>query len=101
MKKRFGFFLLGTLLCSLACSTPAGRSAGEVIDDSAIRTKVKSKLLLQKEMSLRPIGVTTCEGAVTLTGAVDTPGQRRKAGQIARSVVGVKKVNNLLQVKNG
>jgi len=28
----------------LACQTPAGRSTGEVIDDSTVTTKVKAKL---------------------------------------------------------
>ena len=41
----------------------------------------------------------TFEGKVTLTGAVDTPQQRDKAVQIAASVKGVKKVNNLINLK--
>jgi hyperosmotically inducible protein len=45
------------------------------------------------------ISVDTFEGQVTLTGAVDTGQQKDRAGEIARSVYGVKKVNNLLNLK--
>ena len=37
------FVLLGIILNS--CTTPAGRTAGEVVDDTTITTKVKAKLL--------------------------------------------------------
>src|SRR5512138_3030009 len=65
--KNAGLFPFALILfCPLACSTPAGRSAVDVIDDSTITTKVKSKLLVRKEINLRPINVATREGAVTL-----------------------------------
>lgn len=42
----------------------------------------------------------TFEGNVTLTGAVDTTQQKEdRAGKIAKSVDGVRKVNNLLLLK--
>jgi osmotically-inducible protein OsmY len=34
-----------------------------------------------------------------LTGAVNSEAQKEKAGEIASSVYGVRKVNNLLQIK--
>lgn len=83
----------------LACQTPAGRSAGEVIDDATITTKVKAKLLDDSILQGFAISVETFEGEVTLTGAVDTQDQKQRAAEIARSVSGVRKVNNLLKVK--
>jgi len=87
------------LLPLFACSTPAGRSAGQVIDDSAITTKVKAKILGDDFMKGLAISVSTFSGKVTLTGAVQTAEQKRKAEEIARGVDGVAGVNNLLEIK--
>lgn len=83
----------------LACHTPAGRSAGEVIDDSTITTKVKAKLFADDQLSGFAISVKTFEGEVTLTGAVKSAEQKEKATDIAQSVSGVTSVNNLLKIK--
>lgn len=91
-------FVLGLVS---ACRTPAGRTAGETIDDATITTKVKAKLFDDKVVSGFAIGVETFEGEVTLTGAVDSEDAKERAGQVAHSVYGVKDVNNLLKVKPG
>jgi hyperosmotically inducible protein len=82
-----------------SCQTPAGRSAGQVIDDGTITTKVKAKLFDESILRGFAISVQTFEGTVTLTGAVETEEQKEKAGQIAASTEGVKKVNDLLTIK--
>ena len=91
--------LLAVLALVTACQTPAGRSAGQVVDDGTITTEVKAKLLNDGVTKGIAVSVETFQGQVTLTGAVDTPQQKDKAGQIAASVKGVKKVNNLLNLK--
>ena len=94
--------VLAFLLLSLAaCQTPAGRTSGEVVDDATITSKVKAKLLDESVLRGIAISVETFEGNVTLTGAVDTKTQKDRAEQVAKSVYGVKKVNNLLMIKNG
>jgi hyperosmotically inducible protein len=70
-----------------------------VIDDGTITTKVKAKLFDESILRGFAISVQTFEGTVTLTGAVGTEEQKEKAGQIAASTEGVKKVNNLLTIK--
>ena len=90
---------LGVFFVLTACTTPAGRTAGEVVDDAAITTKVKAKLLDESILRGFAISVATFEGIVTLTGAVDTENERTRAGQIAGSTSGVRKVNNLIQLK--
>lgn len=103
MKKltRIVFFVL--LSCCAAsfsaCHTPAGRSAGTVVDDAGITTQVKTSLLADKILDGIAISVSTFEGNVTLTGAVDSSAQKNRATEIARSVRGVRKVNNLLQIR--
>ncbi len=101
MRRRISAFILAAFFVSLlvACSTPAGRTAGEVIDDGTITTKIKSELLANNITKGLAVSVQTFEGAVTLTGAVDTPEQRKAAEDVARNVKGVKKVNNLIQLK--
>ena len=99
-RKWIVFPLAGLILTALfACATPAGRSAGQVIDDSAITTKVKALILEDGFMKGLAISVTTFNGKVTLTGGVDTAAQRKKAEEIARGVEGVAGVNNLLEIK--
>lgn len=83
----------------LACQTPAGRSAGDVIDDATITTKVKAKLFDESILRGFAISVETFQGEVTLTGAVDTHAQKQRATEITRSVTGVRNVNNLLKLK--
>ena len=92
--------LLGLIIFSLlACQTPAGRSAGQVIDDATITTKVKAKLFDESVLRGFAISVDTFKGEVTLTGAVDNNEQKERAGKIALSVEGARGLNNLLKVK--
>jgi hyperosmotically inducible periplasmic protein len=83
----------------LACQTPAGRTAGEVVDDATITTTVKAKLFDDSVVRGFAISVKTFEGEVTLTGGVDTQEQKDRASEIAQSVTGVRKVNNLINIK--
>ncbi len=101
MRKTMAGLLAVVFILSLAmaCRTPAGRSGGQVVDDSAITSEVKTKLLADSVTQGLAISVQTFEGQVTLTGAVNNPAEKTRASQIAREVNGVKKVNNLIQVK--
>lgn len=91
--------LAAVLVVLAACQTPAGRTTGQVVDDGTITTAVKAKLLNDSVTKGLAVSVETFEGQVTLTGAVDTAQQRDKAFEIARGVNGVKKVNNLINLK--
>ena len=88
-----------SLAILFAYATPAGRSAGQVIDDLTITAKVKALILEDSFMKGLAISVTTFNGKVTLTGGVDTTAQKKKAEEIARGVEGVARVNNLLEIK--
>ncbi len=90
------FFIVGILA---SCQTPAGRTPGEVVDDATITTKVKAKLFKDSILKGFAISVSTFEGEVTLTGAVNTLAEKERAEALARSTYGVKKVNNLIKVK--
>ena len=95
-------FLIALMMIAafVACaSTPKQESTGEVVDDSVITTKVKSLIASDDILKAFQISVETRKGIVELSGFVNTQKDKDKAGQIARSVEGVKSVVNALIVK--
>ena len=80
-------------------STPTREGTGEYVDDSAITTKVKAAILNEPSLKVFQINVETFKGAVQLSGFVDSAQSVKKAGEVARSVKGVKSVKNNLIVK--
>jgi hyperosmotically inducible protein len=77
----------------------AERSAGEVVDDSALTAKVKTALIGDDVTKGSQINVETRDGVVQLAGFVNTDAERDRATQVARSVSGVKDVRNDLEIK--
>ena len=72
---------------------------GDYIDDSVITTKIKSQLAADDFLKSFQISVESRKGIVQLSGFVDSQAAVNKAGQVARSVDGVKSVRNDLIVK--
>ena len=92
--------LLMLIATFVACaSTPKQESTGEYVDDSVITTKVKSLLAVDDCLKSFQISVETYKGIVQLSGFVSSQKAVDKAGEIARSVKGVKSVENDLIVK--
>jgi hyperosmotically inducible periplasmic protein len=87
-----GMLLVIGLLAGCA-STPEQPSTGEMIDDSAITTKVKTALLADAMVSGFAISVETSRGVVSLTGIVNSAGERSRAIQIAQETGGVRRVD--------
>jgi len=93
------FLCVGILCVFCSCQTPAGRSAGQVVDDGTITTKVKTKLFDDPLVSGFAISVKTFQGEVTLTGAVDSKKAKERASHLAHNTDGVRKVHNLIGIK--
>lgn len=95
------FLVLLMVIATLgACaSTRTQSSAGEYVDDSVITTKVKTLLAEDDFLKSFKISVETYKGAVQLSGFVNSQKAVDKAGEIVRSVKGVKSVKNDLIVK--
>jgi osmotically-inducible protein OsmY len=89
--------MLATMLGCAGSRTQ--KSAGEMVDDGVIGSKVKTALLADSEVSGLQIEVETFKGMVQLSGFVNSAAQAQKAVQIARGVKGVQGVNNSLIVK--
>lgn len=88
------------LTTSLAgCAAMSGRETpGEYVDDATISTKVRASII--NELGMRQqIGVETMQNVVQLSGFVDSPQTKARAGDIARGVSGVRDVKNNLIVR--
>ncbi len=93
-----------TLLAAVAlalvvagCTTT--QSPGRQIDDNAIHTKVKAQLTAERFSNILNIDINVTNGIVTLAGEVPNAQVKAEAEQEARSVPGVVRVINNLQVK--
>ena len=76
-----------------------GDSIGNSADDAYIHSRIVSKLLGNAETPAAKIHVDVKDGVVTLRGEVDSPNQKAEAERLAKSVDGVKRVNDRLKVK--
>ena len=75
------------------------RSAGGAVDDSAITAKVKAALAGDSRTKAHQVNVETRDGAVQLSGFVDSSEAKSTAEELARAVDNVKSVDNELDVK--
>ena len=92
--------LLMLIATFTACaSTRTHESTGEYVDDSVITTKVKSLLAEDDFLKSFQISVETYKGIVQLSGFVNSQQAVDKAGEIVKSVKGVKSIKNNLIVK--
>jgi osmotically-inducible protein OsmY len=98
-------FISAAFVCAVALlvtgcgSTADSRSTGQVIDDTAIHTKVKAALVNDPVVSGTSIDVNVNRGVVSLNGAVNGDVEKTKAEDIARGVDGVRSVENNLIVR--
>jgi osmotically-inducible protein OsmY len=92
--------LLMLIATFAACAaTRTQSSAGEFVDDSVITTKVKSLLAEDDFLKSFQISVESFKGTVQLSGFVNSKKAVDKAGEITKTVKGVKSIKNDLIVK--
>lgn len=94
--------IIGLLLVMLITGCAGGakhESTGEYLDDSVLTTKVQTSILGDSKLKLLQINVETFKGVVQLSGFVDSAAAAARAVELARTVKGVKSVNNSLIVK--
>ena len=87
------------LLFGAACSRDDGKTAGQTVDDSAISAKVKAAFAQDPGVRAIDIKVDTHLGAVQLSGWADSAEEKARAEQLAKSVAGVKTVDNRIELK--
>jgi hyperosmotically inducible protein len=102
MRSKHG--LLAAIVLSSALATVSGcstsRSVGAYVDDTVITTQVKAKFAEARDVDATTIGVETINGTVLLRGVAKSPQAKSQAEILARSVDGVKKVNNRIDVSS-
>lgn len=106
MKKRYvviQFFLLLIVIAVIAAWTSirTDESAGEYVGDSVITTKVKSLLAADDFLKSFQISAKTYQGAIQLSGYVNSYKAEEKADEIVKSIKGVTGIKNNLIVKQG
>jgi len=83
---------------NVATPTEENRSAGAVVDDAMLTTKVKTALLADSDIKGLAINVDTSQGVVSLNGEVKNQAQVDRAAKLAGEVDGVKSVLNNLTI---
>jgi hyperosmotically inducible periplasmic protein len=68
-------------------------------EDTRIEAEVKARLVAEKDANLTRLGVHASQGAVYLSGTVVSAEQKSQAEALAKSVRGVTRVVNTLQVR--
>ena len=79
----------------------AGQTVADATADARITAAIKAKLVGDSGLASLSISVNTTKGVVTLSGAVSSVEQIRKAISIAMDADGVTKVISTLQLKAG
>ena len=87
------------LLMLAGCASLPIQILPEDWGDAVIATKIKSRLIDAPELAAAAIHVEADRGIVTLTGFVESNPQRRQAEAMARTIPGVRPVNNRREVQ--
>lgn len=97
---RMIFYAFSVALCIgiVGCASHPKRVVEERVDDTAITSRIRAKLANDATLHLFRINVDTRQGVVTLSGVLPTEERKRRAGELAAEVAGVRQVENLLQV---
>lgn len=91
---------IAVLVIASGCAVSRGQeSVGAYVDDTAITTGVKSRMLENKEVDGTSITVETLNGTVMLSGFAKSANEKSTAEALAWKVKGVKAVKNEITVR--
>lgn len=92
--------MAGITVLSTGCAVVRGQSTtGAFVDDAAITTAVKAKMVEDKTVSASSINVETLNGTVQLSGFAKSTAEKSQAGAIASGTKNVKGVRNDIVVR--
>jgi len=98
MTRKLPYLVIFLLVLSAACGS-INRATPSSMDDTAMKTDVKGKILETDPGKTFSIGVEVHDGIVTLNGDVNTAAERDEIVRAANSVHGVKRVIDNIQLK--
>ena len=88
------------LVTSAGCAVTSGQEGvGAYVDDAAITTAVKARMVDNKNVDASAIQVETLKGTVQLTGFAKNSAEKTVAESLAMKVHGVKSVKNQIVVR--
>ncbi len=88
-------------MTSTAAPAPSAVATPTPIEDTTVQAEVSKKILDDTELSAADIKATLSRGRATLTGTVNTASLKRRAEQVARTVKGVRSVDNQIIIADG
>lgn len=92
--------LAGITIINSGCAIVRGQeTTGAFVDDTAITTAVKAKMVEDKTVAASSISVETLNGTVQLSGFAKSAAEKMQAENIARGVKNVKSVRNDIVVR--
>ena len=95
-----GAVVAAVMLTTAGCAVTRGQeTVGAYIDDTAITTAVKARLIENKEVDGTSIRVETLNGTVMLSGFAKNWTEKSTAEALAHKVNGVKSVKNEIAVR--
>jgi osmotically-inducible protein OsmY len=88
------------MIAAAGCAVTRGQeSTGAYLDDTAITTAVKARMLENKDVAGTSIKVETLNGTVMLSGFAKNATEKSTAESLAWKVAGVKSVKNEIAVQ--
>ena len=88
------------MLSSTGCAVSRGPEAtDDYMDDATITGQVRARIVDNPTVSWTRFSVQTLDGTVMLSGFAKNTVEKETAEQIARDVIGVKTVNNQIEVR--
>jgi hyperosmotically inducible periplasmic protein len=88
------------VLTASGCAVTRGQeSVGAYVDDAAITTAVKARMIDNKDVDAASIKVETLNGTVMLSGFAKNAMEKTAAENVTRKVEGVKSVKNEITVR--
>jgi hyperosmotically inducible protein len=76
----------------------AAAKVGETVDEAALTSKIKAKMVLDDSVKARKIDVSTNDSTVTLSGVVGSQAEHDRALALARETDGVTQVIDRLRI---
>ena len=88
------------LIVTSGCAVTRGQeTVGAYVDDAAITTSVKARMVEDKNVDAASIKVETLNGEVLLSGFAKSSVEKNTAESIAMKVKGVKAVKNQIAIR--
>ena len=90
---------LSVLTLVFLVAAGSGCAARDPWQDARIESEVKARLVEERNANLTRLGVVSREAVVRLTGTVSSEEEKALAERVAKSVGGVRRVVNALEVR--